>query len=234
MINVYEYLRRTIYPHTTLIFELIHHSFFLMICTTRVQSQRAIIASIHLRFPKCMPARLFFNSSKFFTSVTLCIVFERLISRNHVSNVEQCILSTIKFKQAECFTDHIPQGNWCVVVVALPGFLEIAVNIALPANWKISTNASYNQWVNSLSHGRFGWKLTSAIFKLNSMIDGWGISYEKVIRWTTLNLTDHKSTLVQVMAWCRQATSHYLNQCWPRSVSPNGVTMPQWVTQLSE
>ena len=44
-----------------------------------------------------------------------------------------------------------------------------------------------------------------------------------------LNLTDDKSTLVQVMAWCRQATSHYLSQCWPRSMSPNGVTRPQWV-----
>ena len=43
------------------------------------------------------------------------------------------------------------------------------------------------------------------------------------------NLTDDKSTLVQVMAWCRQATSHYLSQCWPRSMSPNGVTRPQWV-----
>ena len=31
-----------------------------------------------------------------------------------------------------------------------------------------------------------------------------------------LDLTD-KSTMVWVMAWCRQATSHYLNQCWPRS-----------------
>ena len=38
-----------------------------------------------------------------------------------------------------------------------------------------------------------------------------------------------KSTLVHVMAWCRQATSHYLNQCWPRSMSPYGVTRPQWV-----
>ena len=25
--------------------------------------------------------------------------------------------------------------------------------------------------------------------------------------------TDNKSTLVQVMAWCHQAASHYLNQC---------------------
>ena len=44
-----------------------------------------------------------------------------------------------------------------------------------------------------------------------------------------LHLTDDKSTLVQVMAWCRQATSHYLSQCWPRLMSPNGITRPQWV-----
>ena len=38
-----------------------------------------------------------------------------------------------------------------------------------------------------------------------------------------------KSTLVQVMAWCHQATSHYLSQCWPRSMPPYGFTRPQWV-----
>ena len=43
------------------------------------------------------------------------------------------------------------------------------------------------------------------------------------------DLTDDKSTLVQVMAWCRLATSHYLNQCWPRFPMPYGVTRPQWV-----
>ena len=37
------------------------------------------------------------------------------------------------------------------------------------------------------------------------------------------------------MAWCRQATSHYLSQCWPRSMSPYGVIRPQWVnTVISE
>ena len=46
-----------------------------------------------------------------------------------------------------------------------------------------------------------------------------------------LDLTDDKSTLVQVMAWCRQATSHYLRQCWPRFMSPYGVTRPQWVNE---
>ena len=46
------------------------------------------------------------------------------------------------------------------------------------------------------------------------------------------DLTDDKSTLVQVMAWCHQATSHYLNQCWPRSPTPYGITRPQWVKTL--
>ena len=38
-------------------------------------------------------------------------------------------------------------------------------------------------------------------------------SYDNV-RWLMpQDFTDDKSTLVQVMAWCRQATSRYLNQC---------------------
>ena len=38
--------------------------------------------------------------------------------------------------------------------------------------------------------------------------------------------------LVQVMAWCHQAASHYLSHCWPRYVLQYGVTTPQWVSQL--
>ena len=34
------------------------------------------------------------------------------------------------------------------------------------------------------------------------------------------------------MAWCHQATSHYLNQWWPRSLPPYGVTRPQWIKSL--
>ena len=46
------------------------------------------------------------------------------------------------------------------------------------------------------------------------------------------NTFDGKSTLDQVMAWCRQATSHYLSQCRPRCISAYGVTRPQWVNQV--
>ena len=63
------------------------------------------------------------------------------------------------------------------------------------------------------------------------MNGGWGISNEIALSGTPLDLTDDKSTLVQIMAWCRQATSHYLSQCWPISMLPNGVTRPKWVNR---
>ena len=47
------------------------------------------------------------------------------------------------------------------------------------------------------------------------------------------NPVDDKSVLVQVMAWCLQATSHYLSQGWPRSKSSYGITKPQWVNHFS-
>ena len=38
---------------------------------------------------------------------------------------------------------------------------------------------------------------------------------------TSQKAFDDKSTSVQVMTLCHQATSHYHNQCWPRSMSPH-------------
>ena len=80
--------------------------------------------------------------------------------------------------------------------------------------------------INSLAPERFEWNFSRVIFKL---IDCWVISCEITVRLMSFDLTNDKSTLVQVMAWCRQATSHYLSQCWPRSMPSYGVTRPQWV-----
>ena len=67
------------------------------------------------------------------------------------------------------------------------------------------------------------------IFKLILLLYDWSISSEITLRWMSPSVTDDKSSLVQVMAWCRQATSHYLSQCWSSSVLPYGITRPQWV-----
>ena len=84
---------------------------------------------------------------------------------------------------------------------------------------------------NSLAPGRFQINFRHVIFKRTLVNGGWGISYEISLIWISLDLTDDKSTLVQVMAWSCQATSHYLSQCWLRSMSPNGVTRPRWVNK---
>ena len=83
-----------------------------------------------------------------------------------------------------------------------------------------------------LAPGKFEWNFRSLIFQIISVIDGWVISFEFALIWLSMELNGDKSTLVQVMAWCRQATSHYLSQCWLRSLSPYGVTRPQWVRGL--
>ena len=85
------------------------------------------------------------------------------------------------------------------------------------------------QWVNSLSPVKFEWNFRYVILKQILLIDDWIICCEIAQIWMSLDFTDDQSILVQVMAWCRQATSHYLSQCWPRSLSPYGITRPQWV-----
>ena len=51
-----------------------------------------------------------------------------------------------------------------------------------------------------------------------------------VVRWMPQHPIYDKSTLVQL--WCSQVTSHYLNQCWPRSPTPYDTTRPQWVNLI--
>ena len=87
---------------------------------------------------------------------------------------------------------------------------------------------------DSLPHGRFLPSSSKVVVKFILAIDGWNITHEVSSRWMALDLTDDKSTLAQVMAWCRQATSHYLSQCWSRSLSPYGVTRPQWFKKKKE
>ena len=83
--------------------------------------------------------------------------------------------------------------------------------------------------INSLAPGRPRCHFKTANFNLVLLIGIFTSSKDNALRWMPMDLTDDKSTLVQVMAWCRQATSHYLSQCWPSSMSPYGVTRSQWV-----
>ena len=56
------------------------------------------------------------------------------------------------------------------------------------------------QWVNTLPPRRFKLYFRQLIFELTSVIDGKGSSCEIALRWMPLDLTQGKSTLVQVKA----------------------------------
>ena len=89
-------------------------------------------------------------------------------------------------------------------------------------------------WVlNSLAPGRCGNHFRNIIFKLIIQNDNLGTCCKISFRWMLQNLSNAKSTLVQVMAWCCQATIHYPSQCHPRFMSPYGIVRPQWVNSMA-
>ena len=85
---------------------------------------------------------------------------------------------------------------------------------------------------NSSAPGRSECDAKNVIFNLVLLIGIFRPSHDNALRWMPQDLTDHKSTLVQVMAWCHQATSHYLSQCWLSSLLPYGVARPQRVKSV--
>ena len=97
-------------------------------------------------------------------------------------------------------------------------------------------NKAWTHWMvwmmNSLVLVRWGGNFKRVIFKLITQNSSLGTWSEIVLRQMPQNLTNEKSALVQVMAWCRQATSHYLTQYWSRFMSKYGITRPQRVNSL--
>ena len=88
-------------------------------------------------------------------------------------------------------------------------------------------------YFNSLATGKPRCHFKTAILNLVLSIGIFTSFKDKALRWMPRDLIDDKSTLVQVMAWCRQATSHYLSLCWPSSMSPYAVTRPPWVNEIA-
>ena len=66
---------------------------------------------------------------------------------------------------------------------------------------------------------------TCIISKLTIQTISLGTRCEIALRWQPNNLTYKKATVVQTMAWCHQATSHYLSRWLHTYMSPHGVTV---------
>ena len=75
----------------------------------------------------------------------------------------------------------------------------------------------------------WGFDFECFIFKYIVVIIFLSISITMTIMWMMQYPINEKTTLVQVMAWCHQATSHFLSQHWSITMSLHGATSPQWV-----
>ena len=80
-----------------------------------------------------------------------------------------------------------------------------------------------------LAPGRCGNGFKSVISKHMLWITFTSSSCEIALRWMPENAFYVKSTVAQVMAWCHQATSHYLSLWWYRLVLLCVITKPQCV-----
>ena len=120
---------------------------------------------------------------------------------------------------------HADEQKDMVIPKPLRLYLQSTISLSQPREFLLQ--------LNSLAPGGFENIFQNVFFKLISWIDTLSNSCETALRSMPQNPSDDKSTLVQVMAWCHQAASHYLSQCCPRSLSPYGVTRPQWVKFIS-
>ena len=92
----------------------------------------------------------------------------------------------------------------------------------LKANNSLVVSKYIAKRFNSLAPGRSECDSKTVIFYLVLLMGILRSSHDNALQWIPQDLTDDKSTLVQVMAWCRQATSHYLSSCWPSSMTSLG------------
>ena len=80
---------------------------------------------------------------------------------------------------------------------------------------------------------QLGGKIADDIFKRIFVNENDWMSIKISLKFIPKCAIDNKSALVQVMAWHRQATSHYLNQCWPSSVTHICGTRGRWVNTMN-
>ena len=80
-------------------------------------------------------------------------------------------------------------------------------------NWELEWVSPLHTELNWLALETRGSHFPNVFFKLIWWIDILSTSCKIGLGWVHQNSIDDKSTLVQVMAWCRQTTSHYQSQC---------------------
>ena len=118
-------------------------------------------------------------------------------------------------------------SSWSKLMAALFAY-KIAPKFA--GGFSLLAISISHDGINLLAPGRYVSNFKGMVFELIIQNCSWGTRFENCPRrLMPQNFSNDKSTLVQVMDWCRQATSHCMSQCWPKCMTPYGVSRPVWV-----
>ena len=103
------------------------------------------------------------------------------------------------------YSDLIFMYKNCYILIQIKYFSEIVPEVLIDT-------LSPGRCIKSVKKQQhFKWIFSSAYLKYF------------LLNCNGIDTNDIKSILVQVMSWCHQATSHYLNHIWPISLSPYGM-----------
>ena len=157
-------------------------------------------------------------------------------SINH-SNLFENYISKLSFK--------LPRGQW-VNAVYDPWHLIISLhhNDCIYFRSISGMFTATSMWLSdtiwhqttSLTHwplGDFNKILENEFFKLILVTGGCDISSEISLRWTSLDLNDVNIGAGNGLVPSGNKPLPDLSQCWPSSLSPYGVTRPQWANIIS-
>ena len=115
-------------------------------------------------------------------------------------------------------------------VVQMGSLVNAGISLGMcPANERRRYNVTTSRigWAHTLTDLCW-WPLgdVAVVIKFSNAIENNSsfVHCEIALRGMAKNITDEKSSLVQVMAWYLMAPSHWLSQCWPRSVLSLGDT----------
>ena len=139
--------------------------------------------------------------------------------------------STTVNKWTETFAAH---GTWHVIMLRLlmPILYTLAIYIISVCN--IVLHGSYGNLTCGLSTSWFYWLTRWSLGGIhgckldNDIFHRYLRSYHFTIG-PSVYLADDKSTLIQVVPWCRQAPSHHPSQCLLRFMASCCLTRPQWI-----
>ena len=114
---------------------------------------------------------------------------------------------------------------WHGLISTSKGFLWDVITHPCP-NPHGSVDSTYIS-LNALAPARCGNNFAFMFLKHTAVTHLWIISCGNDPSMNATELADDKSTSVQVMVWCRQATCNYLSQCWLKSMLLYGIARPQ-------